>query len=313
MGARIEAVATSRSRRGPLGRGAIRLADEAAQACLRRAGREARELDFLINAGLYRDRNLGEPAMAAIIQEDIHANPDPPLEGGHGTFSLDVANGACGVLNGAHVLDGFLASGAIALGMVVAADADPHRYRWRTSRFPYDPIGGALLLSRSEDDAKGFTRFSFTTYPDEEDLYEGVVAWEAGPIRRALGGRLPGVRPGRNVLHVQQRSGYADRCAACAAAAARHFLAELGLGAADLDLLLPNPLPASFAEAIARQLGVPPDRVARVEERLARCHTAGPMAALEGALRSGRLAQARNALFVTAGAGISVGLALYRP
>jgi 3-oxoacyl-[acyl-carrier-protein] synthase III len=37
------------------------------------------------------------------------------------------------------------------------------------------------------------------------------------------------------------------------------------------------------------------------------------MAALEGALRSGRLAQARNALFVTAGAGISVGLALYRP
>jgi 3-oxoacyl-[acyl-carrier-protein] synthase-3 len=313
MGARIEAVATSRSRRGPLGRGAIRLADEAAQACLRRAGRDARELDFLINAGLYRDRNLGEPAMAAIIQEDIHANPDPPREGGHGTFSLDVANGACGVLNGAHVLDGFLASGAIALGMVVAADADPQRYRLGASRFPYDPIGGALLLSRSEDDAKGFIRFRFATYPDEDDLYEGVVTWEAGPIRRTLGGRVPGVRPGRNVLHVRQRGEYADRCAACATAAGRHFLAELGLGAADVDLLLPSPLPASFPEAIARGLGVPPDRVGRAEQRLARCHTAGPMAALESALRSGLLAQARNALFVTAGAGISVGLALYRP
>jgi hypothetical protein len=37
------------------------------------------------------------------------------------------------------------------------------------------------------------------------------------------------------------------------------------------------------------------------------------MAALESALPSARLAHARNALFVTAGAGISVGLALYRP
>jgi 3-oxoacyl-[acyl-carrier-protein] synthase-3 len=313
MGARIEAVATSRSRRGPLGRGAIRLADEAAQACLRRAGREARELDFLINAGLYRDRNLGEPAMAAIIQEDIHANPDPPREGGHGTFSLDVSNGACGALNAAHVLDGFLESGAIALGMVVAADADPERYRLRASRFPYDPIGGALLLSRSEDDAKGFVRFRFATYPDEGDLYEGVVTWEAGAVRRALAGRVPGVRPGRNVLHVRQREGYAERCAACATRAGRQFLAELELGAAEVDLLLPSPLPGSFPDAIARGLGVPPARVARPEERLARCHTAGPMAALEVALRSGRLGRARNALFVTAGAGISVGLALYRP
>lgn len=313
MGARIEAVATSRSRRGPLGRGAIRLADEAARACLQRAGRDAHELDFLINAGLYRDRNLGEPAMAALVQEDIHANPDPPREGGHGTFSLDVANGACGVLNGAHVLDGFLASGAIALGMVVAADADPERRWLRASRFPYDPIGGALLLSRSDDDAKGFLRFRFATYPDEAGLYEGVITWEAGPLRRALGGRVPGVRPGRNVLHVCQRREYADRCAACATSAGRQFLAELGLAAADVDLLLPSPLPASFPEAIARGLGVPPDRLALAEARLARCHTAGPMAALESALRTGRLARARNVLFVTVGAGISVGLALYRP
>jgi 3-oxoacyl-[acyl-carrier-protein] synthase III len=37
------------------------------------------------------------------------------------------------------------------------------------------------------------------------------------------------------------------------------------------------------------------------------------MAALESAVRSGRLTQARTALFVTAGAGITVGLAMYRP
>ena len=42
-------------------------------------------------------------------------------------------------------------------------------------------------------------------------------------------------------------------------------------------------------------------------------HTAGPVAAMEGVMRTGRLAEARNVLFVTVGSGITVGLALYHP
>ena len=44
----------------------------------RGAGRDAHDVDLLINAGIYRDRNLGEPAFAAMIQEDIGANPEDP-------------------------------------------------------------------------------------------------------------------------------------------------------------------------------------------------------------------------------------------
>jgi hypothetical protein len=47
---------------------------------------------------IYRDRNLGEPALAALIQDDISANPEDPHKNAHGTFSFDVANGTCGVL-----------------------------------------------------------------------------------------------------------------------------------------------------------------------------------------------------------------------
>ena len=84
MGTTIEAVSTSRPHRKLGGTGAIDLADDAARACLERGGRNASDLDFLINAGVYRDNNIGEPAVASIIQEDIGANPDPPLQGGHG-------------------------------------------------------------------------------------------------------------------------------------------------------------------------------------------------------------------------------------
>ena len=332
MGTTIETVSTSRPHRRFGGMGAIKLADEAARSCLERAGRTAADLDFLINAGVYRDNNIAEPAVASIIQEDIGANPDPPLQGGHGTFSFDVVNGACGVLTGMHILDGFLTSGAIDLGMVVAADADPERgSNWdfpfglvgsagrvsrsgSHSRFPFTAAGGAVLLSRSEQEDKGFSRFASATFPEFAHLLESEVTWEEqGRVRRALAQRVPGLQSGRNVLRIHEGEGYGARCAECAGTSAREFLQGAGLRASDIDLLVPSPTPASFPDDVSQALGVPADRLARVGERFERVHTAGPIAAFESAMRSGRFAEARNVLFVTAGAGISVGLALYHP
>ena len=92
--------------------GALELADDAARTCLDRADRTAEELDLLINAGVYHDRILSEPAFASLIQEDIGANLAQRAPGaGHGTFSFDVYNGACGLLTGIHLVDGMLASG----------------------------------------------------------------------------------------------------------------------------------------------------------------------------------------------------------
>lgn len=331
MGTTIEAVSTSRPRRRFGGTGAIKLADDAAQACLERAGRSASELDFLINAGVYRDNNIGEPALASMIQEDIGANPDPPLHGGHGTFSFDVCNGGCGVLTGMHILDGFLTSGAIDLGIVVSSDADPERgSNWdfpfglvgtagrvsrsgSPSRFPFAPVGGAVLLSRSEEEGKGFSRFAFATFSEFEHLLEAAVSWEKGLIPRAVADRVPGLEPGSNVLRVHEGEGYAARCAECAVTSARTFLESAGLGPMDIDLLVPSPTPEGFPDLFSQALGVPADRVARVDGSFERVHTAGPLAALESAMRSGQFAEARNVLFATVGAGISVGLALYHP
>jgi 3-oxoacyl-[acyl-carrier-protein] synthase-3 len=64
---------------------ASHLAVAAAKTCLHRAGRAPGDVDLLINAGIYRDRNMGEPALAALIQQDIGANPEDPHDDGHGT------------------------------------------------------------------------------------------------------------------------------------------------------------------------------------------------------------------------------------
>ncbi|MDH3199486.1 MAG: hypothetical protein OEM15_01200 [Myxococcales bacterium] len=330
MGTKIEAASTSRPRPRLGGTGAIKLADDAARACLERAGRTAADIDFLINAGIYRDNNIGEPAVASIIQEDIGANPDPPLEGGHGTFSFDVVNGAVGVLTGIHILDGFLNSGAIDVGIVVTSDADPERgsnwdfpfglvgsagrvSRSGDSRFPFAAFGGAVLLSRSEDENQGFSRFAFATFSEFKHLLKAEMSWEEGPIPRVVADVVPGLEPGRNVLQVDQGEGYAARCAECALTSTGPFLESAGLNVKDIDLLVPSPTPAGFADTFSQALGMPADRVALVDESFARVHTAGPIAALESSMRTGQFGDARNVLFVMVGAGITVGLALYHP
>jgi 3-oxoacyl-[acyl-carrier-protein] synthase-3 len=70
----------------------LHLAVTAAKSCLHAAGRDADDVDLLVNTGIYRDKNLGEPALAALIQEDVGANPEEPHDNARGTFSFDIAN-----------------------------------------------------------------------------------------------------------------------------------------------------------------------------------------------------------------------------
>jgi 3-oxoacyl-[acyl-carrier-protein] synthase III len=75
---------------------------------------------------------------------------------------------------------------------------------------------------------------------------------------------------------------------------------------------VPSPSRASFVDPLRARLGIPGDRVAYTPEDLDGAYTTGPIAALQAAIKSGRLAEAENALLLAAGAGITVALALYR-
>ena len=75
MGTIIEATATAVAQQRSMAPGALEAVDAAARSCLERADRTAGELDLLINAGVYHDKIISEPAFASLIQEDIGANP----------------------------------------------------------------------------------------------------------------------------------------------------------------------------------------------------------------------------------------------
>lgn len=288
MGTIIEAVATATADGG-----AVALADAAARSCLERAHRTADDVELLINAGLYLDRNISEPAIAALIQEDIGANPEPQAGAGQGTLSFDVRNGACGLLTGIHLVDGMLASGTVGLGMVVATDADPEP--GVSEGFAFPALGGAVLLS-ADDARPGFTAFRFAMFPEFAELFQSAVDWRENG------------RDGRNVLGVEIAGAYAGRALECAESTARELAAAERLHLGEVDLLVASASVPGFAGELGRRLGLSAERVASLPEGLAAAHTA----ALAAALESGRLAAGGTALFVSAGAGLTVVAALYR-
>ena len=294
MGTIIEATATAEG--GSLG--ALGLADAAARLCLERAKRTAEEVELLINAGVYNDKGISEPAVASLIQEDIGANLEQQPGAGQGTFSFDVRNGGCGMLSGIQLVDGMLASKTVTLGLVVASDIDPDP--GVSEGFGFPAVGGAVLLS-ADDSRAGFTAFRCATFPEFAGLFQSDVAWRDDI-------RLGRSDQGRNVLTVEIAQSYADRAVECAESTVRELAAAGVLDLGEVDVLVATASVPGFAAALAKRLGVSAARVALPSQALAGAHTA----ALAVALQSVRLEVGRTALFVSVGAGITVVVALYR-
>lgn len=304
MPARIEAAASAR-RRGVLGRASsVGLAVRAGRMCLRRAGRRADEIDVLIHAGVYADGQIAEPAQAAFIQRRLGIHPAPGPRGSRGTLSFDLANGGCGFLNAVQALEALLGSGDMALGMIVASDRDVATRG--AEGFAFHDAGGAVLLRPGRED-EGFGDFFVESFPEYADDFASEAVWREGARRSFLGGRRPGY-----AWSFPCKPEYPRHAAACAERCVPAFLEAVGAGLDHVDLVLPSQHPAGFPRLLAEALGIPRERCVEVPERGAPAHTAGPIAALEAALESGAFARARNVLFVTVGAGLTVSLAWYR-
>ncbi|GGM60060.1 hypothetical protein GCM10012275_34030 [Longimycelium tulufanense] len=301
MGTTIKATAVSAD---PALNSSIRHASTAATRCLERAGISTDQVDLLINAGVYRDRNMAEPAMAALIQKEVGINLDyiehpTPTPG----FSFDLMNGACGMLNAVQVADAYLRSGNAEYALVVSGDAHPGNGSARdkdTHQFPYAASGAAMLLQRGLDTEAGFGRVR--------------VRVSAG-ARRGVEGYLPvstmGTE-GRRRITVQQDDDYVDQLVALAAEAVREYVQVENVDLTGTLLVTSRPTP-DFAIQLAQRLGVPEESALTATGVEGDPHSSALTFAYEEAVASGQVRAHEQLLFVAAGAGMTTACALYRP
>lgn len=276
------AVVTDRSIRSSIG-----LAAAAGTQCLARAGLGVDDVDLLINVGVYRDNNMVEPAMAALIQKQIGINLDyvkSPTR--KAAFGVDLMNGACGVLNAMQVATAFITTGGARHVLIVSSDVHPSTED--RADFPYVPVGGAMLVSGS-DRAGGIGRLAVRD-SDSKSLavagYYKVVGLE-----------------GRREITVRRDPEFADQLLALATATARDYVAAEQLDLAR-TLLVTSQITPDFGARLAGHLGVPASAVATTGID-GDPHTSALTAGFHAAAEAGALQRFDHVLFVGVGAGPS--------
>ena len=199
--------------------------------CLHDARRDAGAVDLLVNTGIYRDKNLAKPALAALIQEDVGANPEDPHGDEHGTFSFDIANGTCGILTELQIVDGLLRSHTISCALITASDADPGR--GMSKHLPFSPVGAGLLCRWTDDDY-GLGRVSWVNDPDDGEDFQATVGSD-----------------GRNVLRFRESPELDERLGRTAAQAARNCRHDSALPLYDIDVITAAPPRHGYRAALA--------------------------------------------------------------
>ncbi|WP_067813934.1 hypothetical protein [Nocardia inohanensis] len=259
------------------------LAARAGRAALEQAGVSPDHIGLIINAGVFRDSNISEPAVAALIQKRLEVGLEYRT-GRLPAFSFDLLNGGNGVVHSLMAAQTFIAAGDLEYALVVAGDTHPSLER-EVEGFPYTPTGAALLL-RLSGDAGGFGR-----------LY---TAQESGAIAPTGWADLVGAGTnGRAAMTIGPGSG--DPLEA-AAEAVTQLLAGEGLELNDFAtgaavLLTPAPIPG-FRERLAYRLGVPSSAVAGVDPAVGDPYSAAPVHAYLTAAQRGLLDAARAVVFL---------------
>jgi 3-oxoacyl-[acyl-carrier-protein] synthase-3 len=299
MGAVITSTAVSTAREV---RSSIAHASTAANECLRRVGVRPEQVDLLINTGVYRDENMAEPAMAALVQKEVGMNLDyvrDPTP--HAGFSFDLMNGACGVLNAVQVAGAFLAAGSAEHVLVVSSDAHPSNSAQPEPGFPYATVGAAMLLERAVDGASGFGRVHTARSDDTSvDATAGYIDMPNVGVR------------GRQSITVRRDADQRRGLVGFAVAQARHHAAAEGIDLARTLLVASQPTPA-FAADVARLLGIGADAVVTVDGVDGDPHSSALTLAYHGAVASGQTARYPQVLFLAVGAGATLACSFYRP
>lgn len=278
----------------------IGLAVSAAEDCIQKSGVDRSDIGLIIYAGVYRDDNIMEPAIAPLIQKRLGINRDPIEKGSLDriTFSFDVNNGPCGFLAASRVAQASLMSGACRNALIVSADAHPSKRR--TPDFPFSNVGAAVMLGQNGEPQRGFMDFQFRT----------SGSGRVGFVARADVSRFG--TAGRECVAFDVDRGYHDELMEFTLDSVREFIASRNLDPADVDLLLTSQQFKSFGKIISESIGINSgSRVIDLFDEYGDPHTSSLSLGYYFAASNGLLKKDDRVLFVASGAGLSSACALY--
>jgi 3-oxoacyl-[acyl-carrier-protein] synthase-3 len=268
------------------------LAVEAARRALARAGLAPAAVEAIVLATSTPDHTF--PATATAVQRKLGA----PIG-----IALDVQAVCAGFPYALAVADGFLRLGQARTALVIGAETFSRLLDWtdRSTAVLFGDGAGALVLRAERSAGTLADRGLLATKLSADGRHYGDLYVDGGPSATRTTGHLR--MNGREVFrHAVAR--LSDSVLA--------VLAETGFTVADLDLLVPHQANLRIIDAVAKRLGLPPERTVVTVDRHANTSAASIPLALDAALAAGRLAPGRLVAVNALGGGFAWGAALLR-
>lgn len=293
---RIESLGVSLPRRRPLERAPVQRSSvgqavAAGKRCLAASHYEPEDVRLLVNAGVYRDGHVCEPAMACAIQRRLGINVEFQ---GRRTLAFDLLNGGCGMLSGLHVVCSLLGAGEASVGMVVSSEVDCDR-RVDPS-YPYPSSGAAVLVDLAPRAGTGFGAFAFETNEAAAGLYTSAVSLS-----------VP-----HGHLTLSRKAELEEAYLSLARVAVERALDEERLRRSDVTRVVPAQLSAGFLARLPQAIGFPRELVVDATAKLADTLTTSTLLALDRSLAERPAAHGETALLLAFGSGVTVGATTYR-
>ena len=264
------------------------LATEAARRALAVAGLAPAAIDLIVLATCTPDRPF--PATACTVQANL---------GIERAAAFDIAAACSGFVYGLGVSTSMIRSGAARNVLFIAADVFTHYINWndRNTCVLFGDGAGAMVLQPTDAPLGQLSSVLGASGRDED-----LMAVDAGGTRLPATAEL--IEQGRQYVYMNGREifklavrGMGD--------SSTQAIAEAGLAAGDIDLVVPHQANLRIIEATAKRLGMPMERVFVNIDRYGNTSAATIPIALVEAVEQGRVKDGDNVLVTAFGGGLT--------
>jgi 3-oxoacyl-[acyl-carrier-protein] synthase-3 len=269
------------------------LAVAAARRALEAAAIAPRDIDLIIVATTTPD--LTFPATATIVQEKLGITSPVP--------AFDVQAVCSGFVYGLATADAFLRSGQARRALLIGAETFSRILDWedRSTCVLFGDGAGAVVMEAREGQGTAEDRGVLATRLHADGRYRDLLYVDGGPSSTGTVGHVR--MKGREVFrHAVVRL----------AEVMEEVLAEAGVPAADVDLIVPHQANIRILQGTARKLGLPPEKVHVTVDRHGNTSAASVPLALDDAVRTGRVGKGDLVLLEAMGGGFTWGASLVR-
>ncbi|MCJ8328715.1 MAG: hypothetical protein MJH11_01840 [Lentisphaeria bacterium] len=272
------------------------LATNAVKNALGETDVDLSEYDLMINAGVYRNNYLAEPAVATMVAGNIKLNSDVEDWQKSKTFAFDIINGACGFLYTCFTAESMLKSGKFNKAICVTSEIENNKQSVSDKMVGIKESGAALLLEKTKEN-QGFIDYHFSSFTDHLNQFRSKV-----------------ITVDKNsYLDFKRDDKFEESLINCIDTSCEEFLAKHNLSFDDIALVFPPQMCTEWIRNLGKKLNLNSDKLIIVEEdNTENYYTTSIPFCLRHVESKGLAKEGEIALMIEAGSGINVALALYQ-